>query len=96
MPYFFSVFWRRNEPSRLTMTSSEEDMSTKSEHQESLSQLEGEVDAPDQLQVKRIKKKIDLRICLVLGVMYTASLVDRVNLPVSASYSSSFQKNADS
>ncbi|KAJ5819273.1 retrograde regulation protein 2 [Penicillium riverlandense] len=63
------------------MASSGEDIATKSEQEESLSELEGEVNASDQHQVKRIKKKIDLRICVVLGVLYTASLVDRVNLP---------------
>lgn len=77
------------------MTSSVEDMATKSEHEESFSELGEEVDAADQLQVKQIKKKIDLRICVVLGVMYTASLVDRVNLPVSVSFSGSFKKNTD-
>lgn len=67
------------------MTSTAEHIAKKSEHEESLSEIEGEVGTPDQSQVSRIKRKIDLRICLVLGVLYTASLVDRVNLPVSTS-----------
>lgn len=67
------------------MNSSIEDVATKSEHEERPSELEADVDIPDQGQVYRIKKKIDLRICIVLGVMYTASLVDRINLPVSTS-----------
>lgn len=67
------------------MNSSIEDVATKSEHEERPSELEADVDVPDQCQVYRIKRKIDLRICIVLGVMYTASLVDRVNLPVSTS-----------
>ena len=65
------------------MTSPADHMAKISEHEENLSELEGEVDTPDQSQVSRIKRKIDLRICLVLGVLYTTSLVDRVNLPVS-------------
>jgi hypothetical protein len=63
--------------------SSLEDMDSKSQHEGSLSELEGETELPDQCQLKQIKRKIDLRICVVLGVIYTASLVDRVNLPVS-------------
>lgn len=58
-------------------------MDSKSQHEGSLSELEGETELPDQFQLKQIKRRIDLRICVVLGVIYTASLVDRVNLPVS-------------
>lgn len=67
------------------MLSSIEDVAKKSEHEETLSALELDVDVSDQCQVNRTKRKIDLRICIVLGVMYTASLIDRVNLPVSTS-----------
>jgi hypothetical protein len=37
----------------------------------------------DDARLKAIKKKIDLRICLILGLLYTISLLDRTNLPVS-------------
>lgn len=67
------------------MNSTAEHMAKSPEHEESCFELEGEGDTPDQSQVSRIKRKIDLRICLVLGVLYTTSLVDRVNLPVSTS-----------
>ncbi|KAJ5553764.1 hypothetical protein N7494_003142 [Penicillium frequentans] len=67
------------------MVSLIEDVAKKSEHEETLSALELDVDVSDQCQVNRTKRKIDLRICIVLGVMYTASLIDRVNLPVSTS-----------
>lgn len=64
--------------------SSAKDLAAKSQHQDQLSEFDEEVDAVDPKKVKEIKRKIDLRICLVLGVLYTASLIDRVNLPVSA------------
>ncbi|KAI1623078.1 retrograde regulation protein 2 [Exophiala viscosa] len=51
-------------------------MAAKAEHQDRLSELERDVDAPDPQQLKRIKMKVDLRICVVLGVLYTASLID--------------------
>jgi hypothetical protein len=41
------------------------------------------VEAVDDPRLKRIKRTVDLRICLVLGCLYTISLLDRVNLPVS-------------
>jgi hypothetical protein len=65
------------------MAASDKDVSSKTEHEERLSELEVGGDVHHAQQVKRIKRKIDVRICLVLGIMYTASLVDRVNLPVS-------------
>ena len=65
-------------------TLSAKDMAAKAEHQDRLSEFERDVDAPDAQQLKRIKMKVDIRICIVLGVLYTASLIDRVNLPVSA------------
>ncbi|KAL6247683.1 hypothetical protein RBB50_005031 [Rhinocladiella similis] len=61
--------------------SSAKDLAAKSQHQDQLSEFDEEVDAVDPKKVKEIKRKIDLRICLVLGVLYTASLIDRVNLP---------------
>lgn len=67
-------------------------MDSKSQHEGSLSELEGETELPDQCQLKQIKRKIDLRICVVLGVIYTASLVDRVNLPVSVYFSKKKKK----
>ncbi|KAK6369411.1 hypothetical protein LTS17_009754 [Exophiala oligosperma] len=60
---------------------SAKDLAAKSEHQDRLSEFDEEVDTVDPKKIKDIKKKIDLRICLVLGVLYTASLIDRVNLP---------------
>ncbi len=65
-------------------TSSPKIMAAKSEHQEQLKDFDEDVDAPDPRQVKQIKRQIDIRICFVLGVLYTASLIDRVNLPVSS------------
>ncbi|OBT55558.1 hypothetical protein VE04_02732 [Pseudogymnoascus sp. 24MN13] len=44
-----------------------------------------EVETVDHPRLKSIKRKVDLRICLVLGCLYTISLLDRVNLPVSLS-----------
>ena len=44
-----------------------------------------EVETIDHPRLKSIKKTVDLRICLVLGCLYTISLLDRVNLPVSLS-----------
>lgn len=44
-----------------------------------------DADTVDDPRLKGIKRKIDLRICLVLGCLYTISLLDRVNLPVSLS-----------
>lgn len=67
------------------MNLSKEDVATMSEHEERPSELEADAVVPDQGPMYRIKRKIDLRICVVLGVMYTASLIDRVNLPVSTS-----------
>ncbi|OJD16207.1 hypothetical protein AJ78_03639 [Emergomyces pasteurianus Ep9510] len=32
-------------------------------------------------RIKAIKRKTDLRICLVLGILYTMAAIDRVNLP---------------
>lgn len=64
-------------------TTPAKDMSGKAEHEDRISEFERDLDIADPQQVKRIKMKIDLRICLVLGVLYTASLIDRVNLPVS-------------
>ena len=37
---------------------------------------------PEGPEIKAINRKIDLRICLALGVVYTISILDRVNLPV--------------
>lgn len=31
--------------------------------------------------VKRIKRKIDVRLCVVVAIMYTVCQIDRVNLP---------------
>ncbi|KAF1816883.1 retrograde regulation protein 2 [Eremomyces bilateralis CBS 781.70] len=36
----------------------------------------------DEATVKRINRKIDRRICIVLGVLYTIAVIDRVNLPL--------------
>lgn len=57
----------------------------KPQHEEHSSELdiEEDIDTANPAYVKRLKRKIDVRICLVLGVLYTVSLVDRVNLPVS-------------
>ena len=33
-------------------------------------------------EIRKINKKIDLRITFVLGLIYTISVIDRVNLPV--------------
>ncbi|KAK4947848.1 hypothetical protein LTR10_013356 [Elasticomyces elasticus] len=59
---------------------SAKDMAGKAEHQDRLSEFERGADTPDPQQLKRIKMNVDLRICLVLGVLYTASVIDRVNL----------------
>ena len=54
-------------------------------HVEELVQLDtvrslGELsDGPE---IRKINKKIDLRITFVLGLIYTISVIDRVNLPV--------------
>jgi hypothetical protein len=72
-------------------TSSAKIKAAKSEHEEHLSDFDEDVDTPDPRQLKQIKKKIDIRICLVLGVLYTASLIDRVNLPVSSQLNLSAQ-----
>ncbi|KAL2408025.1 putative transporter [Exophiala dermatitidis] len=55
----------------------------KPQHEEHSSELdfEEDIDTANPAYVKRLKRKIDVRICLVLGVLYTVSLVDRVNLP---------------
>lgn len=53
--------------------------------QEKPSSQGSEVEAIDHPHLKRIKRTVDLRICLVLGCLYTISLLDRVNLPVSLS-----------
>ncbi|KIW73639.1 hypothetical protein PV04_01738 [Phialophora macrospora] len=65
----------------VTTASSPKTTAAKSEHQEELSDFDEDVDTPDPQRLKQIKKKIDIRICFVLGVLYTASLIDRVNLP---------------
>lgn len=46
-------------------------------------QHEAGQDIPNDPYIKAIKRKIDLRICLVLSLMYTIAVVDRNNLPVS-------------
>jgi hypothetical protein len=33
-------------------------------------------------KIRSIKRKIDCRICLVLGLLYTIAVIDRVNLSV--------------
>lgn len=33
-------------------------------------------------RIRSIKRKIDYRICLVLGLLYTIAVIDRVNLSV--------------
>jgi hypothetical protein len=35
----------------------------------------------DDAIVKRIKRKIDVRLCVVVAIMYTVCQIDRVNLP---------------
>ena len=34
----------------------------------------------DETLVKRIKRKIDVRLCVVVAIMYTVCQIDRVNL----------------
>ena len=53
--------------------------------QEKQSSQGSEVETIDHPRLKSIKRTVDLRICLVLGCLYTISLLDRVNLPVSLS-----------
>lgn len=53
--------------------------------QEKQSSQGSEVESIDHPRLKSIKRTVDLRICLVLGCLYTISLLDRVNLPVSVS-----------
>lgn len=53
--------------------------------QEKPSSQGSEVETVDHPRLKSIKRTVDLRICLVLGCLYTISLLDRVNLPVSLS-----------
>jgi hypothetical protein len=53
--------------------------------QEKPSSQGSEVETIDHPRLKSIKRTVDLRICLVLGCLYTISLLDRVNLPVSLS-----------
>ncbi len=36
----------------------------------------------DDPRIKAIKRKTDLRICTLLGVLYMMAAIDRVNLPV--------------
>lgn len=47
--------------------------------------LSSEVSNPslqyDDAIVKRIKRKIDVRLCVVVAIMYTVCQIDRVNLP---------------
>lgn len=47
--------------------------------------LSSEVSNPslqyDDAVVKRIKRKIDVRLCVVVAIMYTVCQIDRVNLP---------------
>lgn len=74
-----------------TTTTKELGAGLKPEHDEHLSELgleDDSIDTADPAFVKAIKKKIDWRICAVLGILYTVSLVDRVNLPVSPPESS--------
>lgn len=79
-------------PARNELTMAEQtaapakELAQKTEHDESLSELEIDHDEPDPATLKRILRKIDIRICLVLGVLYTASLIDRVNLPVNCHF----------
>jgi len=37
-------------------------------------------------RIKAIKRKIDIRLVLILGLLYTVSVLDRVNVPVCTSY----------
>lgn len=47
------------------------------------SRIEGvPVLGPDHPRIKAIKRKTDLRICTLLGVLYMMAAIDRVNLPV--------------
>ncbi|OBT71152.1 hypothetical protein VF21_09728 [Pseudogymnoascus sp. 05NY08] len=49
--------------------------------QEKPSSQGSEAETVDHPRLKSIKRTVDLRICLVLGCLYTISLLDRVNLP---------------
>lgn len=45
------------------------------------SQVSGPSIEYDDAAVKRIKRKIDVRLCVVVAIMYTVCQIDRVNLP---------------
>ncbi|KAF9894595.1 hypothetical protein FE257_006483 [Aspergillus nanangensis] len=69
------------------MAETNEKASSMSEHVESGGKFDSPVDSGsntsleyDEATVKRIKRKVDLRLCLVVSLMYTVCQIDRTNL----------------